>query len=274
MKTIVLLLVAVAALVAVPVSVIAATSDVSHQRLEKILKLPEYHRWESHHGYRAASHNAVLRVLDRISRYLNRLVAPLLRWLRWKMRGKPHNHSHQNGHHKGASGAWGLGSLAGVLGKILLSVLALAVIALVGWILWSLWKRQRAPVASAVVRSSAINVKKALDEGDALAQGADAWLTVAHQLGQDGNWRLAYRAMYLALLSGLHQSGRINFRRSLTNHAYVNGYRGPKEEIQTFSTLTDIFDCVWYGQKTIPTETLAGIEAQLKSLLNSSVTHG
>ncbi len=253
-----------------------AVSAVSHRRLDRILQLPQYRRWRIHHGYRTATHNPVFKLLDRMYHNFKRtIINPLLKWLHWKWHIKrtSNGRNEHYGHRDGASGAWGLGSAAGAFGKLLLCVLALVAMGLGGWIVWTIWSQRRGTAEESAVVPPVVNVKKALNEGDALAQNADAWLSLAQQLGQDGDWRMAYRAMYLALLSGLHETGRIHFRKSLTNHAYVNRYRGPREEIQIFSTLTDIFDRVWYGDKPVPAETRAGIDMQMKVLLKPPVAH-
>lgn len=249
---------------------------VSHTRLEKILHLPQYRRWEIHHGYRRATDNPEFKFLRRMYQNIIRTVInPLQKWMHWKwhLKKTSHGKNDRRGHRHGSSGAWGLGAAAGTFGKILLGMLALVAIALGGWIAWSIRRQRRAAAAESAVVPLVIDVKQALDEGDALAQNADAWLSLAQQLGQDGDWRMAYRAKYLAVLSGLHESGRIHFRKSLTNHAYVNRYRGPKAEIQIFAALTDMFDHVWYGDKIVPTETQAKIDMQMKVLLNPPVTH-
>lgn len=257
-------------------SVATAAPIVSHQRLEKILHLPKYRRWQDHYGYRAANRNEVLRALDSISReFWQGLIKPLLKWVHWHLRYKRSAKSHYRRHGSGwgSGGAWGLGAAAGGLGKLLLIFLIFIVIGMAAWIGWSLWKQRHSTTADQSVVTPPVNIKKALSDGDALAQGADAWLDLAQQLGDEGNWRMAYRAMYLALLSGLNESGRIQFRKSLTNRAYVGRYRGPTDEIHTFSTLTDVFDRVWYGDKPVSEENRGVIVAQVRSLLKPPVIH-
>ncbi len=253
-----------------------AASAVSRKRLERILQLPQYRRWKIHRGYRTATDNPVFKALHHMYQNFKRtVIKPLLKWMHWKWHIKRtgNGKGEHFGHSSGGYGAWGLGSAAGAFGRLLLCVLALVAIGLGGWIAWTIWSQRRGAARESAVLPPVVNVKKALDEGDALAQNADAWLSLAQQLGQDGDWRMAYRAMYLALLSGLHETGRIHFRKSLTNHAYVNRYRGPKEEMQIFSTLTDIFDRVWYGDKPVSAETRAGIDIQMRALLKPPVTH-
>ena len=92
-------------------------------------------------------------------------------------------------------------------------------------------------------------VQRAMESGDALAMNTAAWMDEARRLADEQNFRAVYRAMYLALLSGLHAAGKIDHHRNRTNWIYVERYRGPQPERQRFSELTELFDRVWYGRK-------------------------
>jgi Domain of unknown function (DUF4129) len=69
------------------------------------------------------------------------------------------------------------------------------------------------------------------------------------RLEDEKNFRAMYRALYLALLAGLHAAGKIDHHRNRTNWAYVQHFRGPGEERDLFGDLTGLFDRVWYGHK-------------------------
>jgi len=92
-------------------------------------------------------------------------------------------------------------------------------------------------------------VQEALENGQALALDADGWMSEAERMGAEGDFRAMYRAIYLGLLSSLHQNGRIDYRKNRTNWSYVNGYKGTLNDQADFGALTEIFDQVWYGQK-------------------------
>ena len=95
-------------------------------------------------------------------------------------------------------------------------------------------------------------VEAALESGNALALGASQWLDEAQRLAAEQDFRAVYRALYLALLSGLHSAGKIEHTRNRTNWTYVQLYRGPDEERAIFGHLTEVFDRVWYGRRAAP----------------------
>ena len=93
-------------------------------------------------------------------------------------------------------------------------------------------------------------VRHALDDGQALAMDSPRWLEQAERLAGERDFRAMYRALYLALLSGLHAAGRIEFRRQRTNWTYVSRFEGPEDARGVFADLTGLFDSVWYGRVT------------------------
>lgn len=98
-------------------------------------------------------------------------------------------------------------------------------------------EKKKPPVAAA----------KALADGDALALDGSEWDRETERLLRQGDIRLAYRALYLGLLSELHSQGRIVFSRNRTNWQYVRSYKGESAMRREFADLTDVFDQVWYG---------------------------
>ena len=271
MKRLMLMVLTLFCLAAAPASPGAPTPLISHQRLEKILGLPGYHRWQRPPISRKVLENPVSRYFSHLYRQLKSLINPLLKWLKWKL--NQHHNVRRTRTHKAGSRSDDFGAVAGAMGRVLLIFLAVIAAGLIAWIVWTLIQQKRGPKIATAPAIPPINVKKAMAEGDALAQSSDAWMNLAAELGNAGDWRMAYRAMYLALLSSLHAAGRITFRKSLTNRTYVARYRGPAEECRTFSALTEIFDRVWYGHKTVPPQERADVDAQMKSLLRLQVIH-
>lgn len=271
MKRLMLIALTLLCLAAAPAPSGSPAPLISHQRLEKILGLPGYHRWQRPPISRKAMENPVSRYFSRLYRHLKSWIKPLLKWLKWKV--NRHRKVPKMRTHKAGPRSDDFGAVAGAMGRVLLIFLAVIAAGLIAWIVWTLIQQKRGPKMATTPAIPPINVKKAMAEGDALAQSSDAWMNLAAELGSAGDWRMAYRAMYLALLSSLHAAGRITFRKSLTNRAYVTRYRGPAEECRTFSALTEIFDRVWYGHKTVPPEERADVDAQMKSLLRLQVVH-
>ena len=110
-------------------------------------------------------------------------------------------------------------------------------------------------------------VREALDQGAALKLDTPRWLQEASRLGTEGEFRAVYRALYLALLSGLHSDGKIDFRRNRTNWNYVSKFDGPDEQRTVFDRLTRLFDDVWYGHKTADRREMDRARSEVISLV-------
>ena len=110
-------------------------------------------------------------------------------------------------------------------------------------------------------------VRRALDEGEALAMSSPQWIREAERLAGTKDFRAVYRALYLALLSGLHRGGKIDFRPTRTNWTYVARFGGPPQERQSFHDLTTIFDDVWYGSRPAGPHTIELLRDQVVRLV-------
>lgn len=92
---------------------------------------------------------------------------------------------------------------------------------------------------------------------DALAFTAEDWQTRAVRLADGGDYRLAIRSLYLALLVALHRRQLIAYDESKTNWEYETELRGKLRRRQVagaspldgFTRLTGTFDLVWYGER-------------------------
>ncbi len=88
---------------------------------------------------------------------------------------------------------------------------------------------------------------------DALSRSTEAWRRFAEEFVRKGEWRLALRAVYLALLSLLHERGAIRYARDRTNGEYAAALASvPAGE--PFQSLTGMFDRAWYGDKPFAEE--------------------
>jgi hypothetical protein len=157
------------------------------------------------------------------------------------------------------------GDLADILRKGAWAAFA-ALLALAGLYLYGLRGKAGGRIRMAAVLSRR-KVREALDGADALAMDWRGWMDVADGMEEEGDFRAMYRAMYLSLLSGLHEKGRIDFRANRTNWAYVNGYKGSREERETFGELTGLFDQVWYGLKSPGLVSIGEVKARANRLL-------
>ena len=230
-----------------------------HEHLGEILSRPLYQRWKLRQERAqtrkdVGSVKSVQALLDRIDQWLTDFFDWLFRGRR-RARFQPWNLQ--------IGGFTGLLKLAGWIGLA-------ALVGLLACLLYKVLLRggARAPAAQILSREQ---VQAALADGEALAMDGPGWLAEADRLAGERDFRAVYRALYLALLSGLHTRGWIDFRKSRTNWTYVSRFRGPDGNRDTFSALTALFDEVWYGWKVAQQASLASLKAQVTSLLSAEV---
>jgi hypothetical protein len=91
-----------------------------------------------------------------------------------------------------------------------------------------------------------------IDEADADSfTEPDAWLQQALLFAEAGDYRRAFRALFLGVLLQLDHAGAIQYHRARTNGDYVGMLRGrglaPLNEV--FRPLVNDFDSRWYGDR-------------------------
>lgn len=208
------------------------------RRLRRILKRPMYQRWKRRQArsVKRDETNPLASLRDSVLDYFER-------WMKRRSRRQdaPAASSHLGG---GAGLADVLRTVAWI---VLAAVVVVAAVLLTRWVL-------QARASAVTTTLSRRQVREALEKGDALSLDGEGWMREAERLAAEGDLRAVFRALYLALLSGLHSAGRIDYRRNRTNWAYVRHYRGEDAEREGFATLTGAFDHVWYGLR-VPTET-------------------
>ena len=122
--------------------------------------------------------------------------------------------------------AW---TLAG-LGLVLLAVLA--------------WRMLKTPAVAGPASSAGDTISMTMP--DALSRAPEAWRAAAEAHALKGEWKLALRACYLALLNELHGRRVLRYARERTNGEYVSALAShPARE--AFAGLTVAFDSAWYG---------------------------
>ncbi|MCS6859912.1 MAG: DUF4129 domain-containing protein [Abditibacteriales bacterium] len=104
---------------------------------------------------------------------------------------------------------------------------------------------------------------------DATTRSPDEWRAVAVHWAHEGNFRDGLRALYLAMLSHLHRTRRIDYHRARTNWAYVRGFQGPPEERAVFTELTYTFDEKWYGARTCTQDDFERFADGVKTLVEA-----
>ena len=130
----------------------------------------------------------------------------------------------------------GLGFVKGIVIILLTGAFALLVAVLVQWLR----------------RRTALPQPLALDETEAAlveARDTDSLKALAEQKARLGDYRLALRFVYLALLVTLDTNGVLRFDRSKTNWEYLRSLRasGRADVYDAMTPLTREFDRIWYG---------------------------
>ncbi len=86
-----------------------------------------------------------------------------------------------------------------------------------------------------------------LEPEEAAAAEPDAWISAAKRHAAAGDYRRAYRAVFIAILIRLDRAGALRFERSKTNGDYVRAL-GDKPKLLAFlRPLANDFDARWYG---------------------------
>lgn len=83
---------------------------------------------------------------------------------------------------------------------------------------------------------------------------------------QDGNYPLAVRLQFLALLKTLNEAGYIQWKKDHTNRVYVNQMRG-QSGFPVFQSLTRTFERVWYGNQHPDAAEYQRIKAQFTDFI-------
>ncbi len=146
--------------------------------------------------------------------------------------------------------------LQGEIFKILAIVLVAVAIGLLLLAVLRRFQSRGATPAGQPITSAAIELEKPGEE-DALAFTPEDWQTRAVRLADGGDYRMAIRSLYLALLVALHRRQLIAYDESKTNWEYETELRtklrrrrvADASPLEAFRLLTGVFDLVWYGER-------------------------
>jgi hypothetical protein len=86
--------------------------------------------------------------------------------------------------------------------------------------------------------------------GEQLEAGAtaDDLLREAAEMARKGDFRLAIRRAYIALLCELEQRGKLKLHRSKTNNDYLRELSRDAEKLPPVAQMTSRYERVWYGR--------------------------
>jgi len=139
--------------------------------------------------------------------------------------------------------------------RIVLIVLLVLLLAVLAYIFVRIWQRRR-PHAVETVNAAAAPTPDLTDENvtaDDLT--TNRWLTLAGELVEKGELRLAMRALYLATLAHLADREMITIEVYKSNREYERELKRRahehKELLSNFSASLNFFERVWYGMYRI-----------------------
>jgi hypothetical protein len=162
--------------------------------------------------------------------------------------------------------------LGGFVHVLLWALLIIAVGALVVTLVrFRLGKRgEKVPDAQAAVPVPDLNS----EDVSAADLPEDGWVTMARQYLDRGEYRLALRAMYLAMLATLGESNLLTIARFKSNRDYVieltRRAHWVPQAIQAFGDNVKSFEEAWYGRHEVGRERIEKFQANQESIRNSA----
>jgi hypothetical protein len=155
---------------------------------------------------------------------------------------------------KSADTGW-MESVRGLLVALMIMMSCLLALSL-----FKMWKRRND--RSGAIMSKAITPEPDLTDHDVEADAlpAERWRSLADELSEMGSFRLALRALYLAILAHLAEQGMITLAKHKSNGDYEGELRrrahGRKDLQALFSKTVAFFDRAWYGMHPLSREHL------------------
>jgi hypothetical protein len=165
------------------------------------------------------------------------------------------------------------------LKNLRLWVALIAVVTFVGGALLFWLRRREAPELSIPI--NAVSLPGLSDRAVASERSEDEWFALATRLEGEGELRLALRAAYLGLLSGLARREWLTIRRDRTNREYLDEFtrrwrrrpqaasEGRAAEIpEKLRGSLRQFDRIWYGCHSVTPAAVAVYRQDQRELLN------
>lgn len=144
-----------------------------------------------------------------------------------------------------------MGRGASTLSTILIYLIVPAFILAIVWLLARFigdYLKTRGPGMSTKKSGAIFDI----DQADAdMVTEPDIWLQQARKFAEAGDYRRAFRAIFLGALLMMDRAGAIQYERSRTNGDYLRGLRskGMTALIETFGPFVSEFDYRWYGDR-------------------------
>ena len=139
--------------------------------------------------------------------------------------------------------------------RMVLVVLLILLSAVLIYVLVRIWQRRRVTEATTVAASSVLTPDLNDESIRADELSTNHWLTLAREMAEKGELRLAVRALYLATLSKLAEYDMITIEAYKSNRDYEGELKRKaheyKELLSIFSSSLNFFERVWYGMYRI-----------------------
>ena len=155
--------------------------------------------------------------------------------------------------------------------NILMFILLGLMTCLLAILIWRTWKRRKSPGIEdpAVATPYIPDINDEKITADELP--ANRWLKLAQDLMEQGNIRLALRALYLASLSHLAEVELItisNFKsnRDYENELFRNAHSMP-ELLRAFAENIKIFERIWYGMYEVRSDLLSAFNKNQERIM-------
>jgi hypothetical protein len=145
---------------------------------------------------------------------------------------------------------------------VLLGIICAILFSFVVWLLLKFVGRGEAVVRDGIVKRA----EEALVE----ARDTDSLMALAEKCARAGDYRSAFRLVYLSMLIALDSGGAIRFDRSKTNWEYIRELRlaGYHDVYSSLTPVTRDFDRVWYGLSPANADDYRRIVEQYKNYSN------
>jgi hypothetical protein len=148
------------------------------------------------------------------------------------------------------------GSHAGALLDLFTYGLGAVLLLLLGYLCFVVARQARRNARRSVLASPSLAPAATPDLEDEAVHAAqlpsDGWLALAREKLAAGEWRLAFRALYLAQLAHLSEQGLLTLARHKTNQDYERELRRRAPQsgdlLEAFGRRRRGFDAVWYGR--------------------------
>jgi len=226
-----------------PLSAVAAGPAVSESSLDRSIDIvleSRKHVWQAPRNAHKAEEAGILRDFGRaVERWLNKLAEWLVRVLGW-LRPEP-------GPSRKAASGGRLQVRQVAIALLVLCALGLAVLLLRTVSQRRSWRPGPHPPASA---GSPVDLARADLSPEELPE--EKWLDLAREMVQQGQPRLAVRALYLAGVVVLGKRELLTPTRFKSNRDYLRElrrrYRGAGSLVPVFEAMISMFEKVWYGR--------------------------